>query len=107
MVAIALLTLQENPLNSSLRLLESITRINAMQELIIGYAVDDKTLETIAVVYVSKCANGSLVYVLRRNNKTMFPMSDIRFRNIGSLTRHINRICREKSLDSFRYIMAG
>jgi hypothetical protein len=77
------------------------------QELIIGYAVDNKTMDTIAVCYVSKCANGSLCYVIRRVNRTMFPMSDIRFRNISNLTRHINRICRTNQIDSFRYIMAG
>jgi hypothetical protein len=78
-----------------------------MQELITGYAVDDKTLETIAVIYVSKCVNSGLVYVLRRNNKTMHPMSDIRFRHSANLTRHINQIARSSQIDSVRYIMAG
>ena len=76
-------------------------------ELIIGYVTDSKNLETIATIYTSKCSNGSLVYVLRVNNKSMYAKSaftDIRFRHNGCLKLHVNRLARANQIDSVRYI---
>jgi hypothetical protein len=77
------------------------------QELITGYAVNARTLDTIGTIYVSKCSNGSIVFVLRMVNKTMSPMSDLRFRNMYSLHGSINRYARNNQIDSVRFVMAG